>query len=53
MNEKHIVLLIRQILSLLDRLKRLSGYNERLFPGDPDPKKVMSENTMNIALHVM
>lgn len=45
MKEEHIVPLSRQALSLLERLKQLSGDNERLFPGDHDPKKVMSENT--------
>lgn len=53
MKEEHIVPLSRQALSLLDRLKLLSGDNERLFPGDHDPKKVMSENTVNNALRAM
>ncbi|HEJ7125219.1 TPA: integrase arm-type DNA-binding domain-containing protein [Serratia marcescens] len=53
MKEEHIVPLSRQALSLLDRLKQLSGDNERLFPGDHDPKKVMSENTVNNALRAM
>lgn len=53
MKEEHIVPLSRQALSLLERLKQLSGDNERLFPGDHDPKKVMSENTVNNALRAM
>ncbi|MBP2153961.1 integrase [Erwinia rhapontici] len=31
----------------------MSGDNERLFPGDHAPKKVMSENTVNNALRAM
>lgn len=53
MKEEHIVPLSRQVLYLLDKLKQLSGDNERLFPGDHDPKKVMSENTVNNALRAM
>lgn len=53
MKEEHIVPLSRQALTLLERLKQLSGDNERLFPGDHDPKKVMSENTVNNALRAM
>ncbi len=53
MKEEHIVPLSRQALTLLERLKHLSGDNERLFPGDHDPKKVMSENTVNNALRAM
>jgi len=53
MKEEHIVPLSHQALSLLERLKELSGDNELLFPGDHDPKKVMSENTVNNALRAM
>lgn len=53
MKEEHIVPLSRQALELLGKLKKLSGENERLFPGDHDPKKVMSENTVNNALRAM
>ena len=53
MKEEHIVPLSRQSLSLLHELKQLSGDNLRLFPGDHDPKKVMSENTVNNALRTM
>ncbi|WP_313383250.1 phage integrase central domain-containing protein [Pantoea sp.] len=53
MKEEHIVPLSRQALVLLDELKQLSGDNPRLFPGDHDPKKVMSENTVNNALRAM
>ncbi|BAN96935.1 integrase [Plautia stali symbiont] len=53
MKEAHIVPLSRQALILLDELKQLSGDNPRLFPGDHDPKKVMSENMVNNALRAM
>jgi len=53
MKEEHIVPLSRQSLHLLHNLKKLSGVNPRLFPGDHDPKKVMSENTVNNALRAM
>jgi len=53
MKEKHLVPLSRQVLALLEKLKQLSGDNVRLFPGDHDPKKVMSENTVNNALRAM
>ena len=53
MKEEHIVPLSRQALALLNKLKQLSGDNPRLFPGDHDPKKVMSENTVNNALRAM
>ncbi len=46
MKEEHIVPLSTQVLTLLDELKQLSGDNPRLFPGDHDPNKVMSENTV-------
>jgi integrase len=53
MKEEHIVPLSSQVLALLDELKQLSGDNPRLFPGDHDPNKVMSENTVNNALRTM
>lgn len=53
MKEEHIVPLSTQALALLDELKKLSGDNPRLFPGDHDPNKVMSENTVNNALRTM
>lgn len=53
MKEEHIVPLSRQALALLNELHQLSSNNSRLFPGDHDPKKVMSENTVNNALRTM
>jgi len=51
--EEHLVPLSRQVLALLEKLKQLSGENERLFTGDHESKKVMSENTVNDALRAM
>lgn len=53
MKEEHLMPLSRQVLALLEKLKQLSGDNKRLFPGEHDPKKVMSENTVNNALRAM
>ncbi|MDB6366831.1 integrase arm-type DNA-binding domain-containing protein [Photorhabdus bodei] len=53
MKSAHIVPLSNQAIDILQQLKELSGDNERLFPGDHDPNKVMSENTVNNALRVM
>lgn len=53
MKEERIVPLSRQALALLNELKQLSGDNPHLFPGDHDPKKVMSENTVNNTLRAM
>ncbi|OTA18168.1 integrase [Xenorhabdus beddingii] len=53
MKTPHIVPLSRQVIALLEELKEFSGDNERLFPGDRDPSKVMSENTVNKALRNM
>lgn len=53
MKEEHIVPLSTQALVLFDELKQLSGDNPRRFPGDHDPNKVMSENTVNNALRTM
>ena len=53
MKEEHLVPLSTQALTLLDELKQLSADNPRLFPGDHDPNKVMSENTVNNALRAM
>ncbi|PWW16560.1 integrase arm-type DNA-binding domain-containing protein [Pantoea sp. AG702] len=53
MKEEHIVPLSHQALALLAQLQQLSGDNELLFPGDHNPNKVMSENTINNALRTM
>lgn len=49
----HLVPLSKQAVTVLKQLKLLSGNSELLFPGDHDPRKPMSENTINKALRVM
>ncbi len=53
MKTPHLVLLSKQAMTVLKQLKLLSGNGELLFPGDHDPRKPMSENTINKALRVM
>lgn len=53
MKTEHIVPLSKQALDIIKRLYALSGKGEVIFPSDHDPKKVMSENTVNSALRVM
>lgn len=53
MKMQHLVPLSAQAITVLKQLKLLSGSSELLFPGDHDPRKPMSENTINKALRVM
>lgn len=53
MKTDHIVPLSSQVLALLKELYSLTGRGDVMFPSDHDPKKVMSENTVNNALRVM
>jgi integrase len=53
MKTPHLVPLSKQAVTVLKQLKLLSGNSELLFPGDHDPCKPMSENTINKALRVM
>ncbi|EIJ2662287.1 integrase [Escherichia coli] len=53
MKMQHLVPLSAQAVTILKQLKLLSGNCELLFPGDHDPHKPMSENTINKALRVM
>ena len=53
MKMQHLVPLSKQAVAVLKQLKLLSGSSELLFPGDHDPRKPMSENTINKALRVM
>ncbi|MEB0866237.1 integrase arm-type DNA-binding domain-containing protein [Citrobacter youngae] len=53
MKMPHLVPLSKQAVAVLKQLKLLSGSSELLFPGDHDPRKPMSENTINKALRVM
>ncbi|WER20886.1 integrase arm-type DNA-binding domain-containing protein [Providencia stuartii] len=53
MKTDHIVPLSNQAVSLFRTLYNLTGHGEVMFPNDHDPKKVMSESTVNNALRVM
>lgn len=50
MREQHIVPLPEQAASLLRQLHALTGYSKLLFPSLSDPKRSMSNNTVNAAL---
>lgn len=45
--------LSRQALEILKQVHKLSGEREFVFIGDHDPRKPMSETTVNKALRVM
>ncbi len=53
MDTPHIVPLSRQAIEVLELLQTLTGGGELLFPGDRDPKKPMSNNTILLALERM
>ena len=53
MKTPHLVPLSRQALAILEKIKSMSGNRELIFVGDHDPRKPMSENTLNKALRVM
>ncbi|EPA9093321.1 tyrosine-type recombinase/integrase [Enterobacter hormaechei] len=53
MRTPHLVPLSRQALEILKQVHRLSGERDFVFIGDHDPRKPMSENTVNKALRVM
>lgn len=53
MRTPHLVPLSRQALSILEKIKSMSGNRELIFIGDHNPRKPMSENTVNKALRVM
>ncbi len=53
MRTPHLVPLSRQALAILEKIKSMSGNRELIFIGDHDPRKPMSENTVNKALRVM
>ena len=46
MRKPHIVPLARQTLEVLEMLRRLTGDSKWLFPGDRNPKRFMSNNTI-------
>lgn len=53
MRTPHLVPLSRQALTILEKIKSMSGNRDLIFVGDHDPRKPMSENTVNKALRVM
>jgi integrase len=53
MKEPHIVPMARQTLEVLELLHGLTGHSKWLFPGDRDPNKCMSNNTILKALERM
>ncbi|KHN90148.1 integrase [Pectobacterium actinidiae] len=53
MRTPHLVPLSRQALVILKQIQQFSGNHELIFIGDHDPRKPMSENTVNKALRVM
>ncbi|MDU5783359.1 MAG: integrase arm-type DNA-binding domain-containing protein [Pantoea sp.] len=53
MRTPHLVPLSRQALTILEKIESMNGNRELIFVGDHDPRKPMSENTVNKALRVM
>ncbi|EKN6194035.1 tyrosine-type recombinase/integrase [Yersinia enterocolitica] len=53
MRTPHLVPLSRQALNILEQIKTFSGDHELIFIGDHNPRKPMSENTVNKSLRVM
>lgn len=53
MRTPHIVPLSRQAIAILKQIHEISGHLELVFPGDHNPYKPMSENTVNRALCLM
>lgn len=53
MRTPHLVPLSRQALDILKQVYKLSGNRNFVFVGDHNPRKPMSENTVNKALRVM
>lgn len=54
MRTPHLVPLSKQALAILKQIKQFCGdKHELIFIGDHDPRKPMSENTVNSALRVM
>ena len=53
MRTPHLVPLSHQALAILKQVHKLSGERDFVFVGDHNPRKPMSENTVNKALRVM
>ncbi|MCD2529349.1 tyrosine-type recombinase/integrase [Providencia huaxiensis] len=53
MRTTHLVPLSRQAIEILKQIYQFSGNHDLIFIGDHNPRKPMSENTVNNALRVM
>ena len=53
MDTPHIVPLSRQAIEVLEMLQSLTGTSDLVFPGERDPKRPMSNNTILLALDRM
>lgn len=53
MRTPHLVPLSKQATSVLRRIQNWTGNHELIFTGDHNPKRAMSENTVNKALRTM
>ncbi len=53
MRTTHLVPLSQQAIEILKQIYQFSGNHELIFIGDHNPRKPMSENTVNNALRVM
>ena len=53
MKTPHVVPLSKQSLGLLEQLRKISFDQDLVFPGDVNPKKPMSNNTLLFALYRM
>ncbi|MGJ7131611.1 tyrosine-type recombinase/integrase [Morganella morganii] len=53
MRTPHLVPLSEQAINILKQIQQLSGDHELIFIGDHNPRKPMSENTVNNALRAM
>ena len=50
MDTPHIVPLSRQAIEVLEMLQSLTGTGDLIFPGERDPRRPMSNNTILLAL---
>lgn len=53
MGSIHNVPLSNEAIEVLEAIKKISGEYELIFPGDSNPYKPMSENTVNKSLRIM
>lgn len=53
MKESHLVPLSPQAIAILKQIQQFSGHTDNVFPSRDNPKKFMSENTVNEALRHM